>query len=426
MTNTTPPAAKPAAKSAARSTRGAAKAPPAAAADPIAKLNSRVEQAVQDKAKRNFRAFPACSFEEALEFARQMFSYGSGQPVRRISLFDHLKKSPDSGPSRQLITNANKYGLTEGGYQADHLKLTPEGIKCVDEESSDRERTRTRIALAIEGIEPFKLLFQKYVGTKLPARAALIDQVKEFEIPSALAEEAVDTFMVNLRFVGLLQTLSGAERVVSVDHLLDGLRPADRTLGSSTVTSPARDYAAPAERGMSLTTSARAEFDRTCFYITPIGAEGSEARKHSDMLLGSIVEPALESFGLTVVRADGIDKPGTITRQIIEYVLRSRLVIADLSFHNPNVFYELAIRHAARLPVVQLVRAADRIPFDVNQMRTIHIDTTDIYTLLPRVETYKAEIASQVRRALDDPDAVDNPISVYYPGLKVHLDDQGH
>lgn len=405
------------------SKKRASKSATALQTNPIAEVNARVEKAVKDRAKRTQRPFPACSFEEALEFASQMLSYGSGQPVRRISLFDHLKKSPDSGPGRQLITNTNKYGLTEGSYIAEHLKLTPEGIKCVDDEIAIRERTRARIDLAIEGIPPFKALFDKYVGNKLPARAALIDQVKEFDVPASLAEEAVDTFMVNLRFVGLLQTLSGAERVVSRDHLLDSMMPTGKSATQSNVTLTPRDYATPADRGMSLTTSARAEFDKTCFYITPIGAEGSEARKHSDMFLGSLVEPALESFGLTVVRADSIDKPGTITRQIIEYVLRSRLVIADLSFHNPNVFYELAIRHAARLPVVQLVRSADRIPFDVNQMRTIHIDTTDIYTLLPKVETYKAEIASQVRRALDDPDAVDNPISVYYPGLKVQLND---
>ena len=128
MTKTAPPAAK----SAALSSRGSAKTARAAVVDPIAAVNARVEQAIQDKAKRSFRPFPACSFEEALEFARQMFIYGSGQPVRRISLFDHLKKSPDSGPSRQVITNANKYGLTVGGYQAEHLKLTPECINFVD------------------------------------------------------------------------------------------------------------------------------------------------------------------------------------------------------------------------------------------------------------------------------------------------------
>jgi hypothetical protein len=130
----------------------------------------------------------------------------------------------------------------------------------------------------------------------------------------------------------------------------------------------------------------------------------------------------MEQFSLTVLRADAIDKPGVITRQVIEYLLRARLVVVDLSFHNPNVFYELAIRHAARLPVVQLIRTADRIPFDVNQIRTVVIDTTDIYSLVPRIDSYRSEIANQVRRALDDPDSVDNPITIFHPAFKVQLD----
>jgi hypothetical protein len=129
----------------------------------------------------------------------------------------------------------------------------------------------------------------------------------------------------------------------------------------------------------------------------------------------------LAAFKLSVVRADAIDKPGVITKQIIEYLVKSRLVIVDLSFNNPNVFYELAIRHMMRLPVVQLIRSGDRIPFDINQMRTIIIDTSDIHILVPRIDTYRAEIATQVRRALENPEAVDTPISTYFPSLKASL-----
>lgn len=62
-------------------------------------------------------------------------------------------------------------------------------------------------------------------------------------------------------------------------------------------------------------------------------------------------------------------------------------------------------------PVVQLMRAADKIPFDVNQVRTVIIDTTDIYSLVPKLELYKNELSGQVRRALENPDDVDTPIS---------------
>jgi len=315
-----------------------------------------------------------------------------------------------------LIGNANKYGLVKGSASAEQLELTPDGARSVDEEAPKREQAKSWIKLAVDDIEPFRKLYERFSGAKLPARAALIDAIKEFEVTEDLAEEEVDTFVVNLRFIGLLQTLSGAERIVSVDHLLDALPPTSSAQRSAAISTPVGAKATGA-----LVTAEHAEYSTTCFYITPIGEDWSEQRKHSDLFLGSIVEPALEHLGLRVVRADSIDKPGTITKQIMEYLLRARLVIADLSFHNPNVFYELAIRHAARLPVVQLIRASERIPFDLNQIRTIRIDTSDIYTLVPKIDTYRAEIGNQVRRALEDPDSVDNPVTTYFPDLKVQL-----
>lgn len=391
--------------------------------DPVASVNARVEQAVAEKRKRAQRPFPASPFEEALDFARTIYAFGSGQPVRRLSVFDHLGKSPESGPSRQLIINANKYGLIEGGYQADSLKITANALKVLESESAPREQAKARVKLAIEDIQPFADLYTRFMSNKLPARAALIDAAKDVGVADEMSEECVDTFIVNLRFVGLLQTLSGAERIITIDHLLDSLpsTPNRQTSASSTRAIYGQPEREIEGRTHAILTTEHAHFETTCFYVTPIGEDGSEQRKHADLFLGSLIEPALEQFGLKVIRADMIDKPGTITRQIIEYLLRSRLVIADLSFHNPNVFYELALRHAVRLPVVQLARVADRIPFDLNQIRTIRIDTSGLHEFVPKIDTYRSEIASQVRRALDDPDAVDNPITNYYPNLRVHF-----
>jgi hypothetical protein len=356
------------------------------------------------------RPFPAGSFADSLTFAREMFALGSGQPVRRLTLFDHLGKAPESSASRVLITNANKYGLITGGYQADHLELTDDGRKVVDEATPAREQARTKVKLAVTDLAPFQRLYERFTNARLPAKAVLMDALKEFAVPGEYVEEGVDTFIVNLRFLGLLQTLSGADRIVTLEHLLDSIPAISTSTSLSTSASP---------EGRSVITQEHAAFETTCFYITPIGDEGSEARKHSDLFLGNIVEPALSAFGLKVIRADAIDKPGIITRQIIEYLLRSRLVIADLSFHNPNVFYELALRHAVRLPIVQVIRASDAIPFDVHQMRTVVIDNRDIYALVPKIETYRSEIATQVRSALEASAEVDTPISIYFPNFRV-------
>lgn len=334
--------------------------------------------------------------------------------TRRLNLFHHLQKSPDSSLSRQMIANANKYGLITGSYSSEHLNLTEDGISAVDEDTPLRDRASARVRLAIQSIPAFRQLYDRLQGSRLPAKSVMVDAIKEYGVPDELSDEAVDTVILNLRDVGLLQTLSGAERILSVDSALELILggPAD---DAGVAILPA------ATAATALVTATQTAFETTCFYVTPIGEPGTEYRKHSDLFLESIVEPAVEQFRLTVVRADEIDKPGVITRQIIDYLLKSKLVVVDLSYHNPNVFYELAIRHAARLPVVQIMRMADPIPFDLNQIRTIRIDTTDIYSFVPRINTYRAELATQVRRALEDPDAIDNPITVYYPGLRMQL-----
>jgi hypothetical protein len=305
----------------------------------IQEANEKVAAEV-GRRKRTTRLFPASTFEESLDFASALYAFGSGQQVRRLTLFDHIGKAPESGPSRAIITNAGKYGLVRGGYAAEFLELTPDGMLATNEEAPVRERRRAQVKLAIEGIEPFKKLYDRFSGNKLPAKAALIDAAKEFEVGADAAEEAVDIFVVNLRFLGLLTTLSGADRIISVEHLLDSL-PSSNVQRSLHMETPATGTGAlPFDR--SIVTSEHASFQTTCFYIAPIGEDGSDQRKHSDLFLGSFVEPAMEPFGLTLVRADAIDRPGIITKQIIEYIVRSRLVIVDLSYHNP--MYSTSLR----------------------------------------------------------------------------------
>ena len=149
--------------------------------------------------------------------------------------------------------------------------------------------------------------------------------------------------------------------------------------------------------------------------MTPIGEEDSVERKHADVFLGHLVEPAVDALGLglRVVRADQIDDPGLITAQVIQHLLRARLVIADLSFHNPNVFYELAIRHATGKPTVLICRAEDALPFDISDVRTVRVDMADIHSFVTQMETWRAELTNMARRALDDPAASANPLTAF-------------
>ena len=95
--------------------------------------------------------------------------------------------------------------------------------------------------------------------------------------------------------------------------------------------------------------------DKICFIIAPIGAEDSEIRKRSDTVFKHIIEPVAQECGYKPIRADHISDPGIITDQIIEHIVKDPLGIVDLTGHNANVFYELAIRHATRKPSVQMI-----------------------------------------------------------------------
>jgi len=146
---------------------------------------------------------------------------------------------------------------------------------------------------------------------------------------------------------------------------------------------------------------------RTCFVIAPIGEAGSETRKRSDQVLKHIIEPCAQECGYEPVRADRLGEPGLITTQIITQLVDAPLVIADLSEHNPNVFYELAVRHAVGKPLVQMIRAGERIPFDVAGMRTVEVDHRD----LDSVADAKRELVRQIRAVEKDPTKLHTPIS---------------
>ncbi len=145
-----------------------------------------------------------------------------------------------------------------------------------------------------------------------------------------------------------------------------------------------------------------------CFVIAPIGELESDTRKRSDQILRHIIRPAVEAKGFTAVRADEISEPGIITSQVIQHIVDDPLVVADLTERNPNVFYELAVRHAIRKPFVQIINKGESLPFDVAATRTVFVDHHD----LDNVETAKSEIMEQINALESDSSTLETPISV--------------
>ena len=149
--------------------------------------------------------------------------------------------------------------------------------------------------------------------------------------------------------------------------------------------------------------------NKHCFIIGPFGEPGTDVRKRSDQLLRHIIRPPVVSLGYEPLRADEMPDPGLITSQVIKHIINDPIVVADLSGSNPNVFYELALRHAIRKPLIQLIRLGDPLPFSVAGMRTIVFDLTDPDS----VEKARSDVLEQISAVeAKKPEELDSPVSI--------------
>jgi hypothetical protein len=148
------------------------------------------------------------------------------------------------------------------------------------------------------------------------------------------------------------------------------------------------------------------DFDSECFFIAPIGEDDSEIRKRSDEVRDWVVKPAAKAAaGLRTVRADEVGEPGQITAQAVQHCLKAKAAVADLTEGNPNVYYELSVRHGAQLPVVLIAEVGTKLPFDISQSRVIFFD----HASLSSAGKAKEELQTQIEASLSG--TPDNPIS---------------
>lgn len=107
-----------------------------------------------------------------------------------------------------------------------------------------------------------------------------------------------------------------------------------------------------------------------CFIITPIGDDTDPIRRHIEGIIDAALRPALEDKYDLVV-AHRISEPGSITKQIITEIYSAKLVVANLTNRNPNVMYELALRHSLGKPVIMIAENGTPLPSDIVMERTI-------------------------------------------------------
>lgn len=143
---------------------------------------------------------------------------------------------------------------------------------------------------------------------------------------------------------------------------------------------------------------------KKCFIATPLGTDSSDTRRKADGVINSVLKPVLMDLGYRAIAPHEIDNPGSITQQVIGHLLKAELVIVNLTELNPNVMYELAVRHASRLPVVCIAEKGTKLPFDVAAERIIFYDND-----MAGVEILKPLLRSAIETASKE-NKPDNPI----------------
>lgn len=152
--------------------------------------------------------------------------------------------------------------------------------------------------------------------------------------------------------------------------------------------------------------------NKKCFIIAPIGEKDSEIRKRSNIVFNEIIKPITEQFSYETKRAP-LSESGIINSKIIKKLFEADLVIADLTNSNPNVFYELGVRHAINKPTIQIIEEGQKLPFDVLPIETIFLEIGDTNS----INEFKEGLKRQIQYIIENPNDIVSFVSYAIPNI---------
>lgn len=149
------------------------------------------------------------------------------------------------------------------------------------------------------------------------------------------------------------------------------------------------------------------------FIIRPFGTKNEI---NFDEVEQKLIDPALNRLGITGRTTMEIRRQGNIRLDMFQRLLTADLVIADISIHNANVYYELGVRHALRGKHTFMIRArgaglqTDEVPFDIKTDRYLTYDGVDPSTSI-------ADLVEGLRQTTNS-EAEDSPVFQMLPDLE--------
>ena len=255
-----------------------------------------------------------------------------------------------AGPFRVEVSSAIKYGLLERP-STGHLKLSELARKILRPQSPTAELAGLRESV-MKAPEISKV-YNHYRGENLPDKKffdnALIDN---FGVPADKLKEFTSIFEEALADAKLLDRHNNKVRIIDISDAGTSSEAAD-------------------ERIKQLGKGVKTVASDRCFVMMPY------APPHGDYY-AKVYEPAIEKAGLTAVRADAdLFGTGKIMDRIWAGINSAKVLVAELTTRNPNVYYELGLAHALEKPVVLISSNEEDVPFDLQHIRVIYYDVMD-------------------------------------------------
>jgi hypothetical protein len=292
--------------------------------------------------------FPKHSLEDAIRVAQAIEEKYAGNPTSAELMAKALGYNSSNWRFLDLLRAANQYGLVSGSGTKVNVELTVIGSDIVAPSSPDQRRNSLRKAFL--NVEPFQKVNDFYKGKPLPEDEYFANTVtREFQIQRERVETFIRIYTDNLSYLRSFQ----ADTEVTTETLSRQEREVQRS-GDSSEPRPAE---------------AR-EFLDTCFVLMPFGP-------WPDRYFKDIYVPAIRDAGFEPIRADGLFNAGSVIEQIWDQIGRAKVLLAELTGKNPNVFYELGLSHAISKPVVFVSGALEDVPFDLRHLRVVTYDTKE-------------------------------------------------
>jgi hypothetical protein len=317
--------------------------------------------------------FPRHPVEKALRIPRAIMEQNAGRKCSDAEAAKYVGVGYN-GPFSTEIGSSIKYGFLERpepGFVA-VAELARKALRPQKpEDEVDALRTAVMNAPQISDV------YSHYRGENLPDGAffehALVDK---FNIPAEKVREFTEVFINSMQSAKLVEQVEGKLRVLDVTSSVPTVHPETGKLQKRWV-----------DAGKNGT-------EGTCFVVMPFAAPIGAYYQQ-------IYEPAIEKAGLKPIRADAdIFGTGKIIDQIWEGINHAKVLVAELTTRNPNVFYELGLAHALNKPVVLVSSNQDDVPFDLQHIRVIYYDMSDPFWGPKLIE----KIAENLVSALNDPE----------------------